>query len=126
MITSANTHANASQAADTLAQAADKVIETTHSYANHAVDVADEKIHTLRGNVQPAVDKLTRKAEHYVNQGLDMATQAKDRAKESMSHYSEATSRYVAEKPVQSILIAAATGAAVALLVSSLRNRNRY
>ena len=57
---------------------------------------------------------------------MDMATQAKDRAKESLSHYSEATSRYVAEKPVQSILIAAATGAAVALLVSSFRGRNRY
>ena len=126
MITSASTRANAAQVADSVAHSADKVIDTTRSYANHALDVADETIHSLRGDVKPALDKLTRKAEHYANQGIDMATQAKDKAKESLSYYSQATSRYVADKPVQSVLIAAAAGAAVALLVSSLRNRNRY
>ena len=126
MITSANAHTQANQAADNLAQSADKAIETTRSYANQALDVADEKINSLRGSVQPVLDKLSRNAEHYANQGMDMAVQAKDKAKESLSHYSEATSRYVADKPVQSVLIAAAVGAAVALLVSSLRSRNRY
>ena len=57
---------------------------------------------------------------------MDMAMQAKDKARESLSNYSAATSRYVADKPVQSVLIAAAVGAAVALLVSTARNRNRY
>lgn len=131
MITSAHSNAQtqasqASQTADSLAQTADKAIDTTRSYANHALDVADEKIHSLRGAVQPALDKLSRNAEHYATQGMDMAIQAKDKAKQSLTHYSDATSRYVADKPVQSVLIAAAAGAALALLVSSLRNRNRY
>ena len=120
-----NTLVNANQVTDTLAQSADKAIDTTRSYANHALDVADEKIHSLRGDVQPALDKLARKAEHYASQGMDMATHAKDKAKESLSHYSAVTSRYVAEKPVQSVLIAAAAGAVLALLVSSARSRNR-
>jgi ElaB/YqjD/DUF883 family membrane-anchored ribosome-binding protein len=87
--------------------------------------VADEKIHTLRNSVQPALEKLSRKAEDYAQQGVEIAIQAKDRARESLAHYSAASSRYVADKPVQSVLIAAAVGAAVALLVSSARNRKR-
>ena len=76
--------------------------------------------------MQPALDKFSRKAGEYANQGMDMAMQAKDKARESLSHYSSATGRYVSDKPMQSVLIAAAVGAAVALLVSSSRNRNRY
>ena len=126
MITSSTAPQNTRQAVDGLANSADKAIDSTRSYANHALDVADEKIHSLSNGVKPALEKFSRKAEEYAHQGMDMAVHAKDKARESLSHYSAATSRYVAEKPVQSILIAAATGAAVALLVSSLRNRSRY
>lgn len=126
MITSANTQQNTRQAVDGLANSADKAIDSTRNYANHALDVADEKIHTLRDGVQPALDKFSRKAEEYAHQGMDMAVKAKDKARESLSNYSAATTRYVADKPVQSVLIAAAVGAAVAMLVSSARNRNRY
>lgn len=126
MITSATAQQNTRQMADGLVQSADKAVDATRGYANHALDVADEKIHSLRGNVQPALEKFSRKAEQYAQQGMDMAMQAKDKARDSLSQYSAATSRYVADKPVQSVLIAAAVGAAVALLVSSARNRNRY
>ena len=126
MITSANATQNTRQAVDGLANSADHAIDSGRNYANQALDMADEKIHSLRGSVQPAFDKLSRKAGEYAHQGMDMAAQAKDRARESLSQYSAATSRYVSDKPVQSVLIAAAVGAAVALLVSSARNRNRY
>jgi ElaB/YqjD/DUF883 family membrane-anchored ribosome-binding protein len=88
--------------------------------------MADEKMHNLRSGVQPALEKLTRRAEEYAHQGMDMAVNAKDKARESLSHYGSVTTRYVADKPVQSVLIAAAVGAAVALLVSSARNRHHY
>ena len=126
MITSATTQQNTRQAADGLLHSADKAIDSTRNYANHALDVADEKIHSMSNGVKPALEKFSRKAEEYAHQGMDMAVHAKDKARESLSHYSAATSRYVADKPVQSVLIAAAVGAAVALLVSSARNRNRY
>ncbi len=126
MITSANATQNTRQAVDGLANSADHAIDSGRNYANQALDMADEKIHSLRGSVQPAFDKLSRKAGEYAHQGMDMAAHAKDRARESLSQYSAATSRYVSDKPVQSVLIAAAVGAAVALLVSSARNRNRY
>jgi len=126
MITSASTQQNTRQVVDGLANSADKAIDSTRNYANHALDMADEKIHSLSNGVKPALEKFSRKAEQYAHQGMDMAVQAKDKARESLSHYSAATTRYVADKPVQSVLIAAAVGAAVAILVSSARNRNRY
>ena len=126
MITSSSSTQNTRQAVDDLATSADHAIDSSRAYANHALDVADEKIHTLRNSVQPALEKLSRRAGEYANQGMDMAAQAKDKARESLSQYSAATTRYVSDKPVQSVLIAAAVGAAVALLVSAARNRNRY
>lgn len=126
MITSATAQQNVNQAANSLTQSADKAIDSTRNYANHALDVADEKMHNLRNGVQPVLEKLTRKAEDYAHQGMDMAVNAKDKARESLSHYGAVTTRYVADKPVQSVLIAAAVGAAVALLVSSARNRRNY
>jgi|688.fasta_scaffold276066_2 ElaB/YqjD/DUF883 family membrane-anchored ribosome-binding protein len=126
MITSATAQQNVNQAANSLSQSADKAIDSTRNYANHALDMADEKMHNLRSGVQPALEKLTRRAEEYAHQGMDMAVNAKDKARESLSHYGSVTTRYVADKPVQSVLIAAAVGAAVALLVSSARNRHHY
>lgn len=126
MISSSNHPQNSHQAADALTHSADKAIDSTRNYANNALDAADEKIHSLRSGMQPVLEKFSRKAEEYANQGMDMAVNAKDKARESLSHYSEATSRYVADKPMQSVLIAAAVGAAIAMLVSSARNRSRY
>lgn len=126
MITSTNATQNTRQVVDGIANSADHAIDSGRNYANQALNMADEKIHSLRGSVQPAFDKLSRKAGEYAHQGMDMASHAKDRARESLTQYSAATSRYVSDKPVQSVLIAAAVGAVFALLVSSARNRNRY
>lgn len=126
MITSATTQQNTRQAADSLLHTADQAIDTTRNLANRALDVTEEKMHNLSNGVKPALENFSRKAEEYANQAMDLAMQAKDKARESISHYGASTSRYVADKPVQSVLIAAAVGAAVALLVSSARNRNRY
>lgn len=125
MITSASTQQNARQAADGLLHSADQAIDSTRNFANHALDVTEEKMHDLSSGVKPALEKFSRKAGEYAHQGMDAAMQAKDKARESLSNYSVATGRYVADKPVQSILIAAAVGAALAMLVSSARNRNR-
>ena len=125
MITPATAQQNTRQVADGLLHSADQAIDSTRNYANHALDVTEEKMHKLSNGVKPALDKFSRKAEEYAHQGMDIAMQAKDKARESLSNYGAATSRYVADKPVQSVLIAAAVGAAVALLLSSSRSRNR-
>jgi ElaB/YqjD/DUF883 family membrane-anchored ribosome-binding protein len=74
------------------------------------------------------VEMLASKAQKMARQSLDMASEAKERAEKSFKHAANATTRYVSEQPMRSVLIAAAVGAAVALLVSSSRhhNQNRY
>ena len=116
---------NTRQAVDGLTRSADAAIDSTRNYANQVIDAADERIHNLSNSVKPTFDKISRKAGEYAHQGMDMAVHAKDVARDSLSQYSAATGRYVADKPMQSVLIAAAVGAVVALLVSASRNRDR-
>ena len=116
---------NTRQAVDGLVRSADTAIDSTRNYANQVIDAADERIHNLSNSVKPTFDKISRKAGEYAHQGMDMAVHAKDVARDSLSQYSAATGRYVADKPMQSVLIAAAVGAVVALLVSASRNRER-
>ena len=105
-------------------ESADKAIDATRGYANRALDSVDEKVHALQSQVEPAIDRLSSKAQELAHRGMDMAKHTKDHAKESLSNYSAATTRYVSEKPMQSILIAAAVGATVALLVSAASRRD--
>ncbi|MCY1167007.1 MAG: hypothetical protein V4455_16625 [Pseudomonadota bacterium] len=115
-------------ASDELLQSASHAVDSTRSYANDALDKAEDKVRELRGNVDPVVDMLASKAQKLARQSLDIAAEAKDRAQQSLSRAAGATTRYVAEQPLRSVLIAAAVGAGVALLISSARtrNRNRY
>ena len=125
MITPNTAQQNTRQAVDGLTRSADAAIDSTRNYANQVIDAADERIHNLSNSVKPTFDKISRKAGEYAHQGMDMAVHAKDVARDSLSQYSAATGRYVADKPMQSVLIAAAVGAVVALLVSASRNRDR-
>ena len=58
------------------------------------------------------------------SQGKDLASNAGHKAQESLHHYADATTRYISHKPVQSVLIAAGVGAALALLLAASRKRH--
>lgn len=116
----------ARQSSDELLQNVGKAVDSTRDYANQALDKAEDKVRELRGTVDPLVDMLASRAQKLARQSLDMAAEAKDKAQQSLSRYASVTTHYVSEQPVRSVLIAAAVGAAVALLVSSARHRNRH
>jgi ElaB/YqjD/DUF883 family membrane-anchored ribosome-binding protein len=116
----------ARQASDELLQTAEKAVDSTRSYANDALDKAEGKVRELRGSVDPVVDMLASKAQRLARQSLDIASEAKERAQQSLSNAAGATSRYVADQPLRSVLIAAAVGAGVALLISSARHRDQH
>ncbi|NML84747.1 hypothetical protein [Polaromonas sp.] len=113
------------QASDDLLQSAGKALESTRDHANDALDKAESKVRELRGSVDPMVDMLATKAQKLARHSLDLASEAKDRAEQSFKRAAGVTTRYVSEQPVRSILIAAAVGATVALLVSATRHRNQ-
>jgi ElaB/YqjD/DUF883 family membrane-anchored ribosome-binding protein len=99
-------------------------MDSTRSLANDTLARAEDQMRSLRGNIDPMVDRLATQAQKLARQSLDIASEASDRAQRSMHRYADATTRYVANEPVKSILIAAAVGAAVALLVASARQRH--
>lgn len=118
------------KASDNLIQGASHAADATREHAYEALDKAEDRLRQLRGSVDPVVDLLASKAQKMARQSLDMASEAKDRAEQSLKRAAGVTTRYVSEQPVRSILIAAGVGAAVALLVTASRqrktNKNRY
>jgi ElaB/YqjD/DUF883 family membrane-anchored ribosome-binding protein len=114
----------AHQTSEELLSGAGRAVDSTREYANDALDKAENKVRELRGQVDPMVDMLAAKAQKLARQSLDLASEAKQRAQHSLSHASAATGRYVSEQPLRSVLIAAAVGAAVAMLISATRHRN--
>ncbi|MDO9277328.1 MAG: hypothetical protein Q7U05_02025 [Polaromonas sp.] len=126
MTTSNSAAQTARNTRDDALQATVQATELTRSYAKEALDQAEGKIRELRGSVDPMVDKLADTAQKLARQSMDMATEAKHKAQESLARYSDVTTKYVTEQPMRSVLIAAAVGAAVALLVTAVRNNKRY
>ena len=116
------------KASDDILQSAGKALDSTREHANDALDKAESKMREFRGNVDPMVDMLASKAQKLARQSLDMASEAKERAEKSLKQAADATTRYVSEQPMRSVLMAAAVGALVALAVSTSRNtdKNRY
>ena len=102
-----------------------KATERVRGFTNETLQRAEEKIRDARHNVDPMIDKLANKAQRLARESMDMAAEAKQKAQESLSRYTDVTTRYVSEQPMRSVLIAAAVGAGVALLVASSRSRNR-
>ena len=116
--------ASAHQTSAALLDSASRSVDSTREFANDALDKAESKVRELRGQVDPMVDMLAAKAQKLARQSLDMASEAKHRAQQSLSQASAATGRYVSEQPMRSVLIAAAVGAAVAMLISATRHHN--
>ena len=77
-------------------------LESTREFANQALERAGEKVRDLRYGVK------------------DLA----NRGASSVGEYAQATTRYVAEQPLKSALIAAGIGAAVAALVLAMRRNS--
>jgi ElaB/YqjD/DUF883 family membrane-anchored ribosome-binding protein len=113
------------QTSEEFLKTAEKAGYSTRSYANEALDKAEHKVRELRGNIDPVVDMLASKAQTLARHSLDLATEAKDRAEHSLKRAAGVTTRYVAEQPLRSVLIAAAVGAGVALLIASARHHDQ-
>lgn len=116
---------NTRQASDSLAQSSNKAFDAARDYSSELADSAEKNLNNLQRKVEPALDKFATRAQELAQRGMDMAAHTKDQAKEQLANYSAVTTRYVADKPMQSILIAAAVGAGLALLLSA-SNRRHY
>ena len=102
------------QTSEALLQSAEQTIEST---AEHASDA-------MHNRIDPMVDLMAVTAQKLAKQSMNMAADAKEYAQHAMNRASKASTQYVSEQPVRSVLIAAAVGAAVAVAITSLRARD--
>lgn len=105
---------NIRQTSDSLLQSAEKAVSST---AEHASD-------TIHNRIDPMVDLMAVTAQKLAKQSMDMAADAKEYAQHAINRASKASTQYVSEQPVRSVLMAAAVGAAVAVLITSMRSSN--
>jgi ElaB/YqjD/DUF883 family membrane-anchored ribosome-binding protein len=120
------------QASDTvnrLADSADSAVKSTRRVANTALDSAETAIGEARDNAEPTIARLAGQAEALARRGVDAVKDTATQVRERAASVGDATVRYVKDEPVKSVLIAAATGAALmgllALIQSARRNNQQ-
>lgn len=108
-------------AIDNIRQTSEALLHSTEQAAQATGNFASNALHS---HIDPVVDKMAITAQKLAKQSMDMASDAKEYAQDAMNRASKASTQYVTEQPIRSVLMAAAVGAAVAIAITSLRSRN--
>lgn len=95
--------------------------DATRAWASETLDKARATARDLRDDVLPAFDALADRMQELTARGKAAASDASAQARVKLDETRERTSAYVAEKPLQSMAIAAAAGAVLALLLGRRR-----
>lgn len=113
--------------ADEALSSASDAVQATRGAANHSLDKAEQGAHRLRKEVDPLIDDLAARAQDLASRSISYCADASERARRQFHQAADATSRYVADQPGKSLLLAAAAGAALtALFMVSRRRPDRY
>ena len=110
--------------ADQAAHSADNAIRSTQQVANNALDTLAGKVHDVRDQAAPLLNSATAQASALTQRGLDAVRDSSQQLRDKAHRASDTTVQYIKDEPVKSMLIAAATGAALMALVS-LMGRGR-
>ena len=121
-----NTHpaSSAAELTEQAAKNADTAIRSTQRLANQSLENLAEKVQDLRDQTIPLLNRVASEAEALARRGLDSVRETSAHLRDRASKVSDNTVGYIKDEPMKSMLIAAATGAALMALVS-LVTRNR-
>ena len=109
------------EAIDSIRQSSEALMQSAENAVESTAKNTSEAIHN---SIDPMVDLMAVTAQKLAKQSMNMAADAKEYAQHAMNRASKASTQYVSEQPVRSVLIAAAVGAAVAVAITSLRSRD--
>jgi ElaB/YqjD/DUF883 family membrane-anchored ribosome-binding protein len=109
--------------ADDVLQGAQDAVQSTRNAANNSLEKAEEGVRSLRSQADPVIDDLAARAQELAARSIDYCAETSARARRQMQQAAEATNKYVAEQPGKSLVIAAASGAALATLVLWMSRR---
>lgn len=101
------------------ADAAKEGVTATRQAASHAADKAQEGLQAAEQQINPVIDDLAARAQDLASRSIHFCADSSERARRQLQCAADATSRYVLEQPCKSLMLAAAAGAAVALLWGS-------
>lgn len=114
----------ADRTADQVADRADQAIRSTQRAANATLDSLAGSVQDARSTAVPKLERLGADAEALARRGIEAAKARAQQIREQAEHTSEVTVSYIRDEPVKSVLIAAATGAALMALIA-LFSRSR-
>jgi ElaB/YqjD/DUF883 family membrane-anchored ribosome-binding protein len=90
---------------------------TTHKSVDSTNSLAD---------LTPMITRAAEQATAVAQRGVDAVREGSQQVRNKAQHASESTVNYIKDEPIKSVLIAAATGAALMALVSlASRSRDR-
>ncbi len=117
-------------AADATNEAVEDVKDAAHSASTQAKETlnnAKREWNDEQPAGSPLIDDLAAKAQDLAERSINFWADNSHRARRKIQDASEATNQYVTEQPGKSILIAAATGAAVAaaFILGSQKSRKK-
>lgn len=111
--------------ADQAAGKADQAIRSTKTMANEALDDLSDSVNSASQRVSPLINRATEQASAFAQRGMEAVRQTSQQLRDKAMQASDTTASYIRNDPIKSVLIAAATGAALMALVS-LVSRSRH
>lgn len=114
----------ATHLADQVAQSADEAIQSTQRATNEALDRLTATVQDMRHQAVPMLDRASEQVSAFAQRGVDSVRETSQNLRDRATRASESTTNYIKEEPVKSLLIAAATGAAL-MALASLISRSR-
>ena len=112
--------------ADQVVKSADDAVKLSQRAAHDALDTLTNAMQDLRHQAAPRIRHAGEEANSLVKDGVDSVRNAAHRLQDSAQHASQSTARYIQDEPVKSILIAAATGAALMALVDLMSRSHHH
>lgn len=106
--------------ADRAAVKAESAIDSTRKAVNSGLDSLESGVDELRSAAPTAFSRAAAQVEELTRRSVDRARDAGQQVKEQVTRAQDVSVGYIRDEPVKSVLIAAATGAAVAILVGWL------
>lgn len=121
------------KAEDTSTRLMDDASQTAHQAIKSTQQAANEALETLSGALQDLRHKTVPMAEHaearvaaFAQRGIDGVRDTSHQLRLKAEHASDNTVAYIKHDPIKSVLIAAATGAALMALISLISHNRSH
>ena len=109
---------------DPAALLADNAIKSTQRVTNEALDSLAGGVEELRHQAAPMLNRVGEQAATLAHRGANAVREGAHQLRSGAVRASDSTVAYIKDEPVKSVLIAAATGAALMVLVSLFGRRS--